>query len=162
MIIMIMITMTTIMAIIITMMCSGCGHFSWLVSAGGPSHDLSPAATLQSMRCHAIHYNIRSAQCTIHPIHHNPLFKKFQHNALHCRVPKLVHTFPSPVERFVRLFFTLQPSPHLLPWSPHAPLPPLHHFSNQQRHQISISHWIRKENCPPSWMIGRTRPILSD
>ena len=51
----------------------GCGHFSWLVSAGGPSHDLSqPTATLP-LNTQASQ-NVRSAQCTkctIHFIFHN-------------------------------------------------------------------------------------------
>ena len=31
----------------------GCGHFSWLVSAGGPSHDLSPPLQLYNSPLHA-------------------------------------------------------------------------------------------------------------
>ena len=47
------ITMTITMTIMIRMMCSGCGHFSWLVSAGGPSHDLSPPLQLYNSPLHA-------------------------------------------------------------------------------------------------------------
>ena len=81
MIIMIMITMTIIMMMIITMMCSGCGHFSWLVSAGGPSHDLSPPLQLYNSPLHATKkmydplYAPKSMIRLMHPIYnplHNP------------------------------------------------------------------------------------------